>query len=200
MPASLFEQHLRLMSGDGAVHDQEEAARVAAMKLPELRLDARRRDSTKLIVSALALAACLAFMLLRPERPGVVEKGGTRVNLIWRRGEATLPWHEGSEARDGDRFSAEVVADRPLAAFLGVYDRTGQLLSDPQQMLLNHLELAPGERAGFSSGFELTAADEGEEAAVFTCELATFKGAEPLPFVVRIASEGGCTIARFRLR
>lgn len=216
----LFEQHLRLMGGGSvAPNDRDEAERVASMRLPPLTLGQRRRRPVAAwllavrsawerlttrgawtVGSAVAATAAIAVFFL-PTAPQWLAKGGTRIDLVWQRDGATLPWRGAGHTRGGDRFSAEVVADRPLAAFLGVYDGSGRLLSDPNMMLKNHLELSPGERASFSQGFELTEVDEGEEAAVFTCDLAAFSAeTDRVGFVEHLVARGGCTITRFLLR
>lgn len=198
----LFEQHLRLMSGDNAVaaQDADEAMRVRALYLPprrklSTRAAARRPPWVFGIATLAAVAAGLLLTMHRPQEATLRFKGQTKVSLVWQRQGALLDWTDKAQVLDGDRVSAEVTAARSTIAFLAVYDRDGHLLGDAASMISNRLELAAGERSVFVDGFEVTGANEGEILAVIACDREAYR----LSYLPRAAPREEIFIEKIRL-
>lgn len=195
--AGLFQTHLSLIEG-GACTDNEEKSRIASMTSTwprALELSRRSAFAERLrywiltgrrswfVGGGLVAATCLVAIVVYLQRPveDLMVKGLTKVFVIIERQGETLLWQEQEQLTSGTRVNAEVLSDEPSIAFLGVYGKTGQLLSDTNQMAANALNLTVGQREPFRRGFELTGENEGETLVVVVCSSGDFAKQYPDP-------------------
>lgn len=144
--------------------DQRQPSRLAVMF-------SDHRSKWQFGLSAL-VAAALAFVLYK--KPFATDtsfkvNAGASVAVYYEQGGELTTWKPGTTLNEGTKIHAEVLAVKPAVAFWGITANGGRLLSDPQQVLANRLQLAAGEKKLFSNNFELSGPGEGETLVIAIC-------------------------------
>lgn len=181
---SLLAAHLAMIAGEpkeSHAIEEAEVEQARYLKWPHLNLvkpQQRQRfwNRNYIFGSMVALAAAIALMVfVQPRSDDASIKGSTKIFVLWEHEGETKILNDYKSLTANDRINIEIIAGEPLIAFMGVFNRYGNGLSELHSIELNALRLASGVRAHFDTAIELTTENDGEELLVVACQRDAFR-------------------------
>lgn len=177
----LFEQHCRILDlSDEPMRESDvsEMERIQRSTTLPLELPRRVRVRWTPVISIAASITLITFIGLRMFQDSptndLTMKGTANVVVYVKRDGMTRLYDGDVKLFAGDQVAAEVFVTEPSLALAVVYNSSGDMLSESENLSRQFEELVSGETTMLNRSFVLDSDNEGEVLVVYTCSLESF--------------------------